>query len=95
MKKWIKILLGIVLVGALASKGSYYLGNKFDPGECIGGLDGYVWHINRYALGEYQVMGWQKPWWGNEVSLERSLLESKNASDVPLYHQIDCPTLAP
>jgi hypothetical protein len=93
MKKWTKILLIIVLVGVLASTGSYYLGSKFHSGECVEGLDGYIWHINRYGLGEYQVMGWQKPWWGNEVSLERGVLERKNASDVPSYHRVDCPTL--
>lgn len=95
MKKWIKIAGLIIVIGVSISAGSYYLGSKFHPRECVEGLDGYIWHINSYNLGEYRVMGWQNPWWGNEVTLERGLLESKNISDVQLYHQIDCPTVDP
>lgn len=91
MKKWIQILGVALLLITLAALGDILLGSKFKAGNCVQALDGYVWHINRYGFGNYSLMGWQNPWWGNEVTLEKRILERKNASDISEYHQIECP----
>ncbi len=86
-----KIVGIVILLVTIIFLGKYYFSSKFKTGNCIEALDGYVWHVNRYSLGKYSVMGWQNPWWGSEVIIEKSILERKNLTKIPEYHQVDCP----
>lgn len=95
MKTWIQKIISLLILIILFAIGTYYLTSDFKAGNCVQGLDGYTWHINRYRLGEYNLMGWQDPWWGNEVRLNKDILERKDASGIPMYHQIECPTRVP
>lgn len=89
-QNWLKGLILLVLVASLAV-GNFYIRSKFHAGECVQALDGYIWHVNRYGLGEYALMGWQNNAWGNETTMSKSVLEKKDDSSIPLYHQVTCP----
>lgn len=93
--KKIKMILILILLVVLILVGKFYLTSKFDSGQCIQALDGYIWHINKYKLGKYDVMGWQGNSWGNEVSIDKDVLERKNLSKIPEYHYINCPVYSP
>ena|SRR3989344_4023943 len=82
------LILIIVITGLIG--GNFYLRSKFHSGECVQALDGYIWHVNNYSFGKYTVMGWQSNAWGNEVVMEKSVLERKD-TDIPVYHRIACP----
>jgi len=86
---WIKSVVLIVIIAAILM-GNFYFRSNFHTGECVQGLDGYIWHINNIQFGNYTVMGWQKNAWGNEVTMEKSILE-RNDSRIPVYHQVVCP----
>lgn len=88
-QNWFKIsLIGCLLIYLMLAISSQ--AGKFSPGKCVQGLDGYIWHINRLNMGEYYLMGWQGKAWGNEVKLDKSILERKTISGIPEYHEIEC-----
>jgi len=90
---WIKGLILIIAIAALFT-GNFYLRSTFHSGECVQALDGYTWHVNNYSFGKYTVMGWQSNAWGNETTIEKSILERKD-SGIPVYHQVPCPEYTP
>lgn len=93
-QNWLKILIVIMILLFLVV-GNFYLRNKFNAGECVQALDGYIWHINRYSFGNYALMGWQNNAWGNEIIMNKSVLERKDVSSIPVYHQVACPEYNP
>ena len=90
---WLKGFILIIAVVALIA-GNFYLRSEYKAGECIQALDGYTWHVNNYSFGKYTVMGWQSNAWGNETTMEKSVLERKDA-DISVYHQVPCPEYVP
>jgi hypothetical protein len=90
---WIKSVVLIVIIAAILI-GNFYFRSNFHAGECVQGLDGYIWHINNFQFGKYTLMGWQRNAWGNEVTMEKSILERYD-SRIAVYHQVVCPEYTP
>lgn len=93
MKLIIKVILFLVLVVSFFVY--FYTRNKFNSGECVQALDGYIWHVNNYSFRKYSLMGWQDNAWGNEIKMKKDVLERKEISGIPTYHQIVCPEYSP
>lgn len=91
MKKYLKIFFVLIIFLVIFSFGKYYFTAKFQAGTCVKALDGYIWHVNRFSLGKYSLMGWQNPWWGLEIKMEKDVLERTTASGIPVYNVIECP----
>jgi hypothetical protein len=53
--------------------------------------DGYIWYVNNFSFGEYQLMGWQNGAWGNPVPMEKGVLERKGLDGIQIYRQTICP----
>mgnify|MGYP001564172836 CR=1 FL=1 len=70
---------------------NYYLQSKFHANECVEELDGYIWHVNNYSFGIYQLMGWQNGSWGNTIEMNKMLLERTDPSGIPVSHRVECP----
>ncbi|OGM92744.1 hypothetical protein A2333_01240 [Candidatus Wolfebacteria bacterium RIFOXYB2_FULL_49_7] len=90
-----KLIFAILIATVLWSVGNFYLRSKFHSGECVRALDGYTWHINNYRFGKYFLMGWQGNAWGNEVKMDKDILEREDISGIIAYHQVVCPEYNP
>lgn len=88
------IIIGLVIIVILAV--NFLFRSKFAEGECVkDGRDGYIWHVNRYRLGKYQLMGWQGNAWGNEGGMEKGVLEREDPIGIPVYWETTCPEFKP
>lgn len=96
MKKKTKyIVVAIVVFIGILIASNYLFGNKFKNGWCVkDNRDGYVWHINNYSFGKYQLMGWLGNSWGNPVEMRKDTLERKDYNtEIQIYNQTACPEL--
>lgn len=96
MKNFKKIVIVLVVI-ALVLIAKFLFISEFHAGDCVENYDGkIIWHINSFSLGEYRTMGWFDGAWGNEVEMEKGLIESStDSSGAPYYHQITCPEFNP
>lgn len=89
-RNWFQIVVLLLLMVSILRY--HYLSSRFEAGDCIQALDGYIWHINDFSWGEYSAMGWQRnvSGWGNEIHIDREDLEREEYS-IPIYYKTECP----
>ena len=49
---------------------------SYKNGECATGFDGYIWKVVDFKYGKYKVVGWTDESWGQDVTMERVMLEN-------------------
>jgi len=93
--KYMKII-GVIIVIAFIFAINFLFRSKFKSGWCIkDNRDGYIWHVNNYSLGTYQIMGWQDSSWGNPVGMKKDILERSDINGIQVYNQTTCPEYSP
>lgn len=94
--KNIKIIIGAVVILIVLFWSQYFFLSEFESGVCIkDNRDGYVWHVNSFDFGKYCLMGWQGNAWGNEVKMDRDVLERRSVDGIKVYKETECSEYQP
>lgn len=88
----LKIIVKIIVIIGIILIGKFFFLHEFKAGSCIkDNRDGYIWQVNNFSFGKYQVMGWQNNVWGNAIKMGKTVLERKDIDGIKIYNETRCP----